>query len=214
MAEPITMMKYEFFSWKGFVVGAIAISLAFIFQSIIGFPTIWQYRAAGYVMLIVISAMVVGTASGAVLVFLFPPDQDVIGVSGLGSDNASQHISLLLVVLALVQPILSGFVFFFDYFGPDQLIFIWVLIGFAAPSLGLTIAMFDRTNAIADDLKLYFVNHDELDLTSLEWLIAVGPRTATYRMGMLESAARKTTGLRIRGHMITREESPVAISGP
>ncbi|NHI89111.1 MAG: hypothetical protein EAX87_06275, partial [Candidatus Thorarchaeota archaeon] len=194
--------KYEFFSWQGFLVGAVAISLSLVLQSYVSFSDVWIQHALQYSTYIVFSSIVVGIASGGVLVYLFPPDQDVIGIAGLGSDDVTQHLSLVLVILALVQPIFTGFVFFYEYFGADQLIFIWVLLGFAAPSLGLTIAMFDRSRAIGADLKVYFAANERLDMANLEWLHAIGPRTATYRMGMLESAARRVEGLKISGHEI------------
>jgi ABC-type amino acid transport system permease subunit len=207
MAERIYQMKYEFFSWRGFAVGAITIGLAFLFQSIISFPEIWFERGFGYTILIVISAMVVGVASGAILVYLFPPDQDVIGVAGLGSDDAAQHVSLFLILISLVMPLLSAFVFFFDYFGEDPLILIWVIIGFLAPSLGLTVSMFDRTNRISNDLESYFKNHSRLDISTLPWLMGQGPRTSTYRMGMLESAVKRVQYLAIHGHEIVKKET-------
>ncbi len=207
MTELIYEMKYEFFSWRGFAVGAITIGLAFLFQSIISFPTIWTDDPLSYSLLIVASAFVVGIASGSILVYLFPPDQDVIGVAGLGSDDVAQHVSLLLVLMSLVLPLLSAFAFFFKYFSEDPLILIWVIIGFLAPSLGLTVSMFDRTNAISNDLELYFDSHETLDLTSLSWLIGVGPRTSTYRMGMLESAVKRVENLTIKGHEIVKTKS-------
>ena len=155
------------------------------------------------------SALVVAIASGSVLVFLFPPDQDVIGVAGLGSDDITQHIALFLVMLSLIQPILTGFIFFYSYFGADPFIFIWVIVGFAAPSAGFSVSMFDRTSAIAGDLKDYFSENDTLDLSSLEWLYGLGPRTAVYRMGMLESAASKVSGLRVRGSLIVKIADPL-----
>lgn len=204
--------KYEFFSWQGFIVGALLLLIFFIMQSIISFPQIWQERLVDYILFISISSLIVGIASGSVLVFLYPPDQDVIGIAGLGSDDATQHLSLVLVVTALLQPILTGFLFFYDYFGNDPFIFIWVLLGFAAPSLGLTISMFERSREIASDLRLYFELHTKLDMSRLDWLHAIGPRTATYRMGMLESAARRIEGLRISGHEIIKERNQVAMS--
>jgi hypothetical protein len=206
MAQPIFDMKYEFFSWRGFAVGAITIGLAFLFQSVISFPEIWAERGIEYVSLITVSAIVVGIASGSILVYLFPPDQDVIGVAGLGSDDAAQHVSLILVLISLVMPLLSAFVFFFDYFGDDPLILIWVIIGFLAPSLGLTVSMFDRTNAISNDLIKYFKENNSLDIASLSWLVGQGPRTSTYRMGMLESAIKRVDYLNIRGHVIIKRE--------
>jgi len=204
--------KYEFFSWQGFTVGAIVMALSLIIQSFISFNFVWSERALSYIFFIVLSALVVGITSGGVLVYLFPPDQDVIGIAGLGSDDITQHLSLVLVILALVQPVFTGFVFFYEYFGADQLIFIWVLLGFAAPSLGLTAAMFERSRAIGADLKVFFAVNEKLDLASLEWLHAIGPRTATYRMGMLESAARRVEGLKIVGHEIVRESKQFAVN--
>ncbi|MFW9788206.1 MAG: hypothetical protein ACFFE2_01150 [Candidatus Thorarchaeota archaeon] len=208
----IMARKYEFFSWQGFIVGAVIMALTLIIQSFISFGIVWTQYSLGYPLYIVFSALIVGITSGGVLVYLFPPDQDVIGIAGLGSDDITQHLSLILVILSLVQPIFTGFVFFYEYFGADQFIFIWVLLGFAAPSLGLTTAMFDRARAIGADLKVYFVANERLDLASLEWLHAIGPRTATYRMGMLESAARRVEGLRITGSEIIRESSQFAIN--
>jgi len=204
--------KYEFFSWQGFSVGAVVMALSLIVQSFISFNLVWTQDALGYSLFVVFSSLVVGITSGGVLVYLFPPDQDVIGIAGLGSDDNTQHLSLILVILALVQPIFTGFVFFYEYFSADQLIFIWVLFGFAAPSLGLTTAMFERSRAIGSDLKVYFAVHEKLDMTSLDWLHAIGPRTATYRMGMLESAARRVEGLRITGHEIIRESKQFAVN--
>ncbi len=212
LSDEIMARKYEFFSWQGFTVGAVVMTLSLIVQSFISFNTVWTERAVSYPLFVVFSAIVVGVASGGVLVYLFPPDQDVIGIAGLGSDDITQHMSLVLIILALVQPIFTGFVFFFEYFGTDQLVFIWVLLGFAAPSLGLTTAMFERSRAIGDDLKVYFAVHEKLDMANLDWLHAIGPRTATYRMGMLESAARRIEGLKISGHEIIRESDQFAIN--
>ncbi len=204
--------KYEFFSKHGFLVGAILIAASLILQSLITFPEIWQTRPFGYMMLVVCSAFVVGITSGGVLVFLYPPDQDVIGIAGLGSDDSSQHLSLILIILSLAGPIFFGFSFFYEEFSTDVFIFIWVLTGFAAPSIGLTVAMFERSRAIAADLKVYFSIHKKLNMTSLDWLHGLGPRTATYRMGMLENAARSVDGLRIIGHEIIKENKHVAIN--
>ncbi|MBA7587954.1 hypothetical protein ES708_30002 [subsurface metagenome] len=204
--------KYEFFSKQGFLVGSILIAASLILQSLITFPEIWQTRPFGYIMLVVCSAFVVGVTSGGVLVFLYPPDQDVIGIAGLGSDDSSQHLSLILIILSLAGPIFFGFSFFYEEFSTDVFIFIWVLTGFAAPSIGLTAAMFERSRAIAADLKVYFSIHKNLNMTSLDWLHGLGPRTATYRMGMLENAARSVDGLRIIGHEIIKENKHVAIN--
>lgn len=204
--------KYEFFSWQGFIVGALLLLTSFIVQSLVSFPQIWQERALDYILFISVSSIIVGTASGSVLVYLYPPDQDVIGIAGLGSDDATQHLSLILVIIALLQPILSGFIFFYDYFGSDAFIFIWVLFGFAAPSLGLTASMFERSKEIASDLKVYFNMNTKLDMSSLGWLHSIGPRTATYRMGMLESAARRVKGLKISGHEIIKENDQLAMN--
>ena len=212
MSDEIMARKYEFFSWQGFTVGAIVMALSLIIQSLVSFNAVWTLRAFDYILFIALSSIVVGITSGGVLVYLFPPDQDVIGIAGLGSDDFTQHLSLILVILALVQPIFTGFMFFYEFFGADQLIFIWVLFGFAAPSLGLTTAMFERSRAIGDDLKVYFSIHEKLDMSNLDWLHAIGPRTATYRMGMLESAARRVQGLRITGHEIIRESKQFAIN--
>jgi hypothetical protein len=107
-------MRYEFFSWKGFLVGSVSIAAAMVLQSMISFPLVWEMRSLGFTILIIVSSLIVGFASGSVLIFLFPPDQDVIGMAGLGSDDLTQHIALFWVVLALLQPMLSGFVFFFE----------------------------------------------------------------------------------------------------
>ncbi len=197
-------MKYEFFSWRGFVIGAASIALVLVIQSYVSFPVIWVERALLFAIHLVGSSIIVGIASGSVLVFLFPPQQDVIGLAGLGSDDATQHIALFLVILALVQPIFAGFIFFFDYYGQDPFIIIWVIAGFAAPSAGFASAMFDRTNALADDLAIYFTENERLELSSLKWLQGHGPRTTVYRMGILESAAAKVKGVRLRGHEIVR----------
>ncbi len=213
MSEDIMVMRYEFFSWRGFFAGAAAIVAALTIQSLVSFPMVWTERTIEFVFELLFSALVVGVASGGVLVFLFPPNQDIIGVAGLGSDDAPQYMSLALVVLALVQPILTGFALFFNEFANDPLVVIWVIASFAAPSLGLTVSMFDRTRTIASDLRLYFSVHERLDLTALQWLQGVGPRTATYRMGMLESAARNLGGLRMSGHLIERERGYFQLTG-
>ena len=212
LSDEIMARKYEFFSWQGFAVGAIVMAMTLILQSLISFPVVWELQGISYILLIAFSSLVVGVTSGAVLVYLYPPDQDVIGIAGLGSDDLTQHLSLILVILSLVWPIFTGFIFFFEYFGSDAFIFIWVLLGFAAPSLGLTAAMFERSRAIGEDLKVYFSVHDKLDMASLDWLHAIGPRTATYRMGMLESAARNVEGLKITGHEIIREKKQFALN--
>lgn len=204
--------KYEFFSWQGFIVGALLITISLTLQSLLSFPDIWTSRAFGYIMLTISSALVVGITSGGVLVYLYPPDQDVIGLAGLGSDDSTQHLSLILVVLSLVGPTLFGFMFFYDKFSDDPFIFIWVLSAFAAPSVGLTTAMFERSREIGEDLKLYFAANQKLDMAQLEWLHGLGPRTATYRMGMLESAARRIPGLKISGHEIIRENKQFAMN--
>ncbi|MFW9927231.1 MAG: hypothetical protein ACFFDM_10750 [Candidatus Thorarchaeota archaeon] len=212
MSHEIMARKYEFFSWQGFAVGSLVMTLTLVLQSMISFPTIWDQSAFFFILLIFFSAVVVGVTSGGVLVYLYPPDQDVIGIAGLGSDDITQHLSLILVILSLVWPIFTGFIFFFEYFGNDPWIFIWVLMGFVAPSLGLTAAMFERSRAIGADLKLYFSVHERLDMASLDWLHAIGPRTATYRMGMLESAARSVDGLKITGHEIIKDRDQFAVN--
>lgn len=212
LSDEIMARKYEFFSWQGFAMGALVMALSLVFQSAISFPAVWSERALSYGFLIAFSSLVVGITSGGVLVYLYPPDQDVIGIAGLGSDDIIQHLSLVLVILSLVWPIFTGFVFFFEYFGTDPFIFIWVLLGFAAPSLGLTAAMFERSRAISADLKLYFSVHDRLDMSNLNWLHAIGPRTATYRMGMLENAARNVEGLKITGHEIVKVKDQFAVN--
>jgi len=212
MSDEIMTMKYEFFSWKGFLTGALVISVALVLQSLVSFPLIWIERSTGYLLLIIFSALIIGFSSGSVLVFLFPPDQDVIGVAGLGSDSLTQHIALFLVILALIQPIMSGFVFFFEFFGDDPFAVIWVLVGFAAPSAGYAVSMFDRARAIAKDLEIYFSHNTKLDMASLDWLHGLGPRTAVYRMGMLENASTRVKGLRIRGHEIIKESDQFAIN--
>ncbi|MFW9795270.1 MAG: hypothetical protein ACFFEE_13260 [Candidatus Thorarchaeota archaeon] len=212
MSDEIMARKYEFFSWQGFVVGVIIMSLSLVVQSFVSFPAVWMEQAVSYTLFIAFSSLVIGVTSGSVLVYLYPPDQDVIGIAGLGSDDFTQHLSLVLVILSLVWPVFTGFLFFYEYFGPDQLIFIWVLLGFAAPSLGLTAAMFERSREISDDLRLYFSVHDSLDMAGLDWLHAIGPRTATYRMGMLETAARNVGGLRITGHEIIKEKDQFAVN--
>jgi len=212
LSDEIMARKYEFFSRQGFMVGVLLTLIFFILQSVMSFPQIWQEHLIGYSLFLSVSSLIVGFTSGSVLVYLYPPDQDVIGIAGLGSDDVTQHLSLVLVLIALLQPILSGFIFFFDYFSTDSYIFIWVLLNFAAPSLGLTAAMFERSKEIANDLRIYFNDHAKLDMTSLEWLHAIGPRTATYRMGMLESASRQVEGLKISGHEIIKESRPFAIN--
>jgi hypothetical protein len=212
LSDEIMARKYEFFSWQGFVVGAIVLSLSFVLQSYLSFPAIWSEQAAAYILMIFFSSLIVGITSGGVLVYLYPPDQDVIGIAGLGSDDFTQNLSLVMVILSLVWPVFSGFVFFYDYFGNDPWVFIWVLVGFAAPSLGLTAAMFERSRAISADLRLYFAVHERLDMADLDWLHAIGPRTATYRMGMLESAARNIEGIRISGHEIIKESGQFAVN--
>lgn len=212
MSDEIMDRKYEFFSKKGFLVGSILAATSLILQSLITFPEIWQTRPFGYIMLILSSAFVVGVTSGGVLVYLYPPDQDVIGLAGLGSDDSTQNLSLILVILSLVGPMFFGFSFFYEEFSNDAFIFVWVLTGFAAPSIGLTAAMFERSRAIAADLKVYFSIHKKLNMTSLDWLHGLGPRTATYRMGMLENAARSIDGLKIVGHEIVKENKHVTIN--
>lgn len=212
MSEQILEMHYEFFSWQGFLVGGAVIGASLILQSLVSFPDVWTDVAIPFTSQVLISVLVVGLASGAILVYLFPPNQDIIGVVGLGSDDAPQYLSLALVVIALIQPILTGFVFFYEQFANDPFIIIWVLAGFAAPSIGLTAAMFDRTKSISNDLRLYFANHNRLDMSKLVWLKGVGPRTATYRMGMLETAANNVGHLRIRGHEIIKEKDPYTIN--
>jgi len=204
-------MKYEFFSWRGYVIGSVSIALVLVLQSCISFPVVWVERALPFTFHIIVSSLIVGIASGSVLVFLFPPQQDVIGLAGLGSDDATQHIALFLVILALVEPIFAGFIYFFDYYGNDPFIIIWVIAGFAAPSAGFASAMFDRTNALASDLVAYFEENGKLDLSSLEWLKGHGPRTTVYRMGILESAVSKIVGVRLRGHEIIRVVDPQEI---
>jgi hypothetical protein len=211
MSDNIMTMKYEFFSWRGFLTGGAIIGIALILQSWIGFPTIWVERPVGYILLVVSSSIIIGASSGSVLVFLFPPDQDVIGVAGLGSDYLSQHMALFLVILALVQPVFTGFFFFYEYFSIDPFEVIWVLVGFAAPSAGYAVSMFDRQNAIASDLRDYFSHNSRLDMVALDWLHDYGPRTAVYRMGMLEAGASRVGNLRLRGHEIVLEKDPYPI---
>ncbi|TFG27631.1 hypothetical protein EU528_12485, partial [Candidatus Thorarchaeota archaeon] len=184
MSDEIMERKYEFFSIQGFLVGALLIACSLILQSLISFPEIWTMRPFGYFLLVLSSALVVGITSGGVLVYLYPPDQDVIGIAGLGSDDSTQHLSLIFVILSLAGPIFFGFSFFYDEFSNDAFIFIWVIASFAAPSLGLTTAMLERSRDIAKDLEVYFSVHQKLDMASLDWLHGLGPRTATYRMGM------------------------------
>ncbi|RLI58180.1 MAG: hypothetical protein DRP09_00110 [Candidatus Thorarchaeota archaeon] len=219
MSDEIMARKYEFFSRQGFLVGFMLAAASLIAQSIISpmlwpgdIPSVWTNHGLAYLLVTVFSSTVVGVASGGVLIFLFPPDQDVIGIAGMGSDDATQHFSLILIIMALIQPLLTNFLLFFDYFANDPLVPIWVILGFAAPSLGLTTAMFDRSRAIADDLKIYFTGHKSLDMASLDWLHGLGPRTATYRMGMLESAARRVPGLKISGHEIIKLEEQFAVN--
>ncbi len=198
-------MKYEFFSGRGFAAGAAIIFIIMVVQSLLGFPQIWQDNPTGYLTYVIVSALIVGIASGSVLVYLFPPNQDVIGVASLGSDSISQHIALFLVIMALIQPEFTGFILFYEYYAADPFAAIWVLLAFAAPSAGFATAMYHRMNVIAKDLREYFKDHDRLDLVSLDWLHQYGARTAVYRMGMLESAAAKVPGLIVRGHMIIKE---------
>jgi len=212
MSDEILDRKYEFFSRQGFAIGALLSAIALIAQSLLSFPTIWQTRPFGYFMLVLSSALMVGITSGGVLVFLYPPDQDVIGIAGMGSDDSTQHLSLILVILSLAGPIFFGFLFFYEEFSADVFIFIWVLVSFAAPSLGLTAAMLERSKAIAADLRVYFKTHQKLDMTSLEWLHGLGPRTATYRMGMLENGAKRVSGLRIVGHQIIKENETLSVN--
>ncbi len=187
--------------------GASLLCVLLVMQSLISFPSIWSVHPFAFTLYILFSSMIVGITSGGVLVYLFPPAQDVIGIAGLGSDHASQHVALILTVLALMQPMISGFILFYDYFANDPFIPIWILIAFLIPSAGLTLAMYERTNAIASDLKEYFMNHERLDLVSLTWLHGLGPRTAAYRMGMLENAVSKIKGLRLEGYEIVKDAS-------
>ncbi len=196
----------EFFSMSGCLTGAIGITAVLILESLFGFPEIWHMDPLRFIIYIVLSALIVGIASGSVLVYLIPPDQDVIGVAGLGSDAASQHLSLVLVILALLQPMFTGFVFFFEYFGRDVLSPIWVIIAFAVPAVGMAVAMNERQAAVAEVLRDYFNRHEHLDLVSLDWLQQAGPRTAVYRMGMLQRAASRLEGVRIVGHEIVRDK--------
>ncbi|MGY5860520.1 MAG: hypothetical protein RTU63_14205 [Candidatus Thorarchaeota archaeon] len=212
MSDEILDRKYEFFSRQGFVFGALIITASLVLQSLISFPEIWLTRPLGYFLLVICSAFVVGVTSGGVLVFLYPPDQDVIGIAGMGSDDSTQHLSLILIILSLAGPIFFGFSFFYEEFSNDVFIFIWVLAGFAAPSLGLTAAMIERSREIAADLRVYFSAHQKLDMASLDWLHGLGPRTATYRMGMLESGAKRVDGLRIIGHEIIKENKKVTVN--
>lgn len=204
---------YEFFSWRGFGVGASIIGASMLVQSSIGFPDIWTKSPVTYLILIATSALVVGISSGAVLVYLVAPNQDVIGLSGLGSDDASQHVALILVLLALVQPVISGYVFFYQYFNSDPLAAIWVMIAFAAPTAGIVVAFFDRRAAVISDLRKYFRTNNRLDLVGLEWLQGLGPRTTTYRIGMLETAASKVKGVQFSGHEIIREKKSTSFNG-
>ncbi|MBD3407155.1 MAG: hypothetical protein GF411_13635 [Candidatus Lokiarchaeota archaeon] len=211
MPEEIKTMTYEFFSWRGFFVGALLIVISMVVQSLISFPQIWLERTFSFTFLVAFSAMTIGTASGGVLVYLFPPDQDVIGVAGLGSDDATQHMALFLILVSLVQPLMSGFIFFFDYYSADEFIFIWVITDFLAPSAGFTASLLHRTNTIAQDLKSYFSENTRLKLSELEWLHGVGPRTAAYRMGMLENAIRRVKDVHLRGHEVVFEKDPFPI---
>ena len=212
MSDEILERKYEFFSRQGFLLGAFLSAISLILQSLVSFPEIWTTRLLGYLLLVLSSAIVVGVTSGGVLVYLYPPDQDVIGLAGLGSDDSTQHLSLILVILSLAGPTFFGFSFFYQEFSTDPFIFIWVIAGFAAPSLGLTAAMLERSRAIAADLKVYFSVHKKLDMAELDWLHGLGPRTATYRMGMLESAAKRVDGLKVTGHEIIKENKQVTIN--
>ena len=72
--------------------------------------------------------------------------------------------------------------------------------------------MLERSKAIAADLELYFSVHQKLDMASLEWLHGLGPRTATYRMGMLESGAKRVEGLKISGHEILKDNKKVTVN--
>jgi hypothetical protein len=205
--------RYEFFSWRGFGIGAMIISVSMLVQSLIGFPDVWTTSPITYLTLIATSALVVGISSGAVLVYLVAPNQDVIGLCGLGSDDATQHVALLLVLLALVQPVISGYLFFYQYFNSDPLAAIWVMIAFAAPTVGIVVGFFDRRSAVISDLKTYFLSNNRLDLVGLQWLQGLGPRTTTYRIGMLETAASKVRGVQFSGHEIVREKEPGSFSG-
>ncbi|TFG14590.1 hypothetical protein EU537_02680, partial [Candidatus Thorarchaeota archaeon] len=91
MTDGIMSMKYEFFSWRGFFIGAASIALVLVIQSYVSFPVGWVERAVPFAFHVVGSSLIVGIVSGSVLVFLFPPQQDVIGLAGLGSDDATQH---------------------------------------------------------------------------------------------------------------------------
>lgn len=201
------IQPHEDFSWRGFTTGAVLLAVLLITQSVISFPSIWSVHPFAFTLYILFSCLIVGITSGGVLVYLFPPAQDVIGIAGLGSDNASQHVALTLTVLALMQPMVSGFILFYDYFANDPFIPIWILIAFLIPSAGLTLAMYERTNSIASELRDYFKDHERLDLVSLTWLHGLGPRTAAYRMGMLESAVSKIKGLGLKGYEIVKDSS-------
>ena len=84
LSDEIMERKYEFFSWQGFIVGAAVMTLSLVIQSFISFNSVWSQNATGYALFIAFSSIVVGITSGGVLVYLFPPDQDVIGIAGLG----------------------------------------------------------------------------------------------------------------------------------
>ncbi len=196
---------HEDFSWRSFAVGSIAMAALLITQSLVSFRGIWTVHPFAYALYILFSSLIVGVTCGGVLVYLFPPSQDVIGIAGLGSDNASQHIALILTLMALLQPMITGFILFYDYFANDALIPIWILIAFLVPSIGLSLAIHERTNAIASDLRAYFKDHDSIDLVELTWLQGLGPRTAAYRMGMLETAVKRVRGIRLEGHKIVRD---------
>ena len=57
-------MRYEFFSWRGFFVGAATICVALVVQSFLGFPAIWAERGTEFAVLIALTGLVVGKVLG------------------------------------------------------------------------------------------------------------------------------------------------------
>ena len=99
---------YEFFSWRGFGVGASIISVSMLVQSSIGFPDVWTKSPVTYLILIATSALVVGISSGAVLVYLVAPNQDVIGLSGLKMTVAPIKLCFEACILVLLSADIVG----------------------------------------------------------------------------------------------------------
>ncbi|MFX1602551.1 MAG: hypothetical protein ACFFCK_03640, partial [Promethearchaeota archaeon] len=64
MSEDIMVMRYEFFSWRGFLTGAGAIIAALVVQSLVSFPAVWSESTLQFIANLLFTALVVGVASG------------------------------------------------------------------------------------------------------------------------------------------------------